>query len=194
MILWTIQPVCILDELEQYGIYRPRTEKISMGEYFLPRYDWLCEFLEQKDSRPKGVDYPVWAWHTFCGKRKKPDLRHTCYGAQGEEMVCLEIDVPDNKVLLSDFELWHFVLNNWWLDAGMFQPGFTEEDYDNNQKWFDSLSEEEKQKQRELSWLNIFDVDQVVDNFWIRRGTDIQAIFWELRMEWVKKVRYFVHR
>lgn len=193
MKLWTIQPVYILNELEQYGVYRARTERISMPE-FLPRYDWLCDFLNKKDARPEGVEYPVWAWHTFCGKRKKPDLRYTCYGAKGEELVCMELDVPDDKVLLSDFELWHFVLNDWWLDTGMFEPDFTEEQYDVNHKAFKALSKEEQQAEKEKSWLNIFEVDTVVDNDFIRRGVDVQAIFWELRIEWIKKIQYFVHR
>lgn len=194
MTLWTIQPVCVLEELEQYGVYRARSDRISMLEFFGPSYLWLCEFLNKKDPCPSGVQYPVWAWHTFCGKRKKPDLRHTCYGAKGEELVCIEFEIPDNKVLLSDFELWHFVLNNWWLDTEMFLPGFTEEQYDANHKLFEALSPEEKQKKIEESWLNIFDVNEVIDNDFIRRGVDIQAIFWELKMEWVKKIQYFVHR
>ena len=59
---------------------------------------------------------------------------------------------------------------------------------------FEALSPEEKQKKIEESWLNIFDVNEVIDNDFIRRGVDIQAIFWELKMEWVKKIQYFVHR
>lgn len=193
MKLWTIQPVVALEELEQYGVYRARTEKIEMPEFF-PSYDWLCNFLEKKSKRPNGVEYPVWAWHTFCGKRKKPDLRYNCYGHKGEELVCMELDIPDEYVLLSDFELWHFVLNNWWLDTEMFRDGFSEDDYDKNRQAFHSLSKEEQKRLTEESWLNIFDIGQVVDNDFIRRGVDIQAIFWELRMEWVRKVQYFVHR
>lgn len=194
MVLWTIQPVCVLDELEQYGVYRARADRIDMLEYWGPSYLWLCNFLKQKDTGPEDVQYPVWAWHTFCGKRKKPDLRYNCYGHSGEELVCIEFDIPEDKVLLSDFELWHFVLNNWWLDVGMFEPDYTEEDYDINHKKFAALSQQEQDEEKERSWLNIFDVDTVVDNDFIRRGVDIQAIFWELRMEWIKKVQYFIHR
>lgn len=194
MKLWTIQPVYILNELEQYGVYRARADRIDMLEYWGPSYLWLCDFLKQKDNCPEGVQYPIWAWHTFCGKRKKPDLRYNCYGSKGEELVCIEFEIPDDKVLLSDFELWHFVLNNWWLDTKMFEPDYTEEQYDKNHKWFDSLSENDKQKERESSWLDIFNVEQAVDNDFARRGVDIQAIFWELRIEWIKKIQYFVHR
>ena len=32
----------------------------------------------------------------------------------GTSGVCLTVDIPDNKVLLSDFDAWHCVLNNWF--------------------------------------------------------------------------------
>lgn len=61
---------------------------------------------------PEGVIYPVWAWHTQCSKRHKPDLRSERWanGYDGEKFVCLEIEVPDEQVLLSDFDLWSLIL------------------------------------------------------------------------------------
>ena len=34
-------------------------------------------------------------------------------GTDGEKMVCMSIEIPDEQVLLSDFGTWHFVLNRW---------------------------------------------------------------------------------
>ena len=109
-------------------------------------------------------------------------------------MVCIELEVPDEKVLLSDFDLWHFVLNDWWLDAPeMFTEGYTEEDYDRNQKWFKGLSEEEKRLEKEKSWEMVLNIEPF-ESEWISRGQYVQAVFWELKGEWVKKVWRFIAR
>ena len=34
---------------------------------------------------------------------------------KGERGVRLELQVADDRVLLSDFDLWHYVLNYWYL-------------------------------------------------------------------------------
>jgi hypothetical protein len=108
-------------------------------------------------------------------------------------MVCLELEIPDEKVLLTDFDLWHFVLNDWWLDTSMFKYGFTEEEYDLNHKWFKGLSKEEQKKEKEESWEMVLNIEPF-DSEWIARGQYVQAVFWELKMEDVKKVRYFTAR
>ena len=100
----------------------------------------------------------------------------------------MELDVPDAEVLLSDFELWHWPLNNWWIDNST-----CEEEYDKNHEWFNTLSEEEKQKEREKSWQEIFKLDYV-ETDWMRRGWEIQAVFWQLKKEYVKKVQFFTAR
>ena len=114
MRLWTMQPVEVYNILRQDGVFTCDPTKVPEPS-FIDRYGWLVKKLSEKDSKPCNVDYPVWAWYRFNGKEKKPDLRHSCYGSRGEKMVCLELEVPDEKVLLSDFDLWHFPLNNWWL-------------------------------------------------------------------------------
>ena len=192
MKLWTMQPVEVYDILERDGVYRTDKEKIDMPE-FLPTYDWLCKHLEQKDTKPESVKYPVWAWYRFDGIEKKPDLRHSCYGVRGEEMVCVELEIPDDKVLLTDFDLWHFVLNDWWLDTAMFKNGYTEEQYDQNRKWFKALSPEEQLREKEKSWEIIFDIE-AFENDWISKGQYVQGIFWEIKRENVRKIQRFTAR
>ena len=60
----------------------------------------------------------------------------------------------------------------------------------NEYEWFDSLSDEEKEIVKRKSWEQIFDVIH-------EDGTTtmyIQATFWELRLEYVKNVRFFKGR
>lgn len=190
MRLWTIQPFIVLDILEQYGVFTAREDLIAFPE-FTTEYDWLCEHLEQKDKRPASVKYPVWAWHTFNGHHKKPDLRYNGHGQRGEKLACIELEIPDSKVLLSDFDLWHFVLNDYWIDPDVFLPDYNDEQSDANDEKYNSLSAEQQQQVKLSSWETIFDVEQVMQSDWISRGKYIQAVFWELKMDYVKKVQIF---
>ena len=59
--------------------------------------------------------FPVWAWYVYDGKRKKPDLLCSGHLSRGTKGVCIEFDASDGEVLLSNYEHWHCVLNNWYL-------------------------------------------------------------------------------
>lgn len=134
---------------------------------------------------PEGVRYPVWAWYIHDSKRKKPDLRKSEYGRKGEAMVCMEIDISDDEVVLSDEEIWLHVLNNWYLsDASC------EEEYDKEEVWLDGLNEDEKRKAIVDSWQLIFDITPFNNDFKIK-GHYVQATFWELRADQIRKVVFF---
>ena len=188
-----MQPVEVYEILCKDGIYRMNPEKIEEPwTVFLTAYDWLNQYLEAKTPKPLGVSYPIWAWFRFNGKEKKPDLRHTCYGSRGTKMVCMEIEIPDEEVLLSDFDLWHFVLNKWWL-PDCFHEGYGDNEDEVQQRWFDGLTKDEQIKEKEKSWERIFDIEPF-ENDWILKGKYVQAIFWELKLEQVKKVQFFTAR
>ena len=60
---------------------------------------------------PAGVDLPVWAWYQWEGKRNRPDMRqHGRSSDKGVSIVLLTIDVPEEHVLLSDFDYRHRLL------------------------------------------------------------------------------------
>ena len=115
MILWTMQPLNVYEMIQGTGVYRCDPARSSMiGLEFTEQYDWLVEKMTERiGPPPDGVKYPVWAWYKQNGKRSKPDLRSERwgYGPGGEMYTCIEIDIPDDKVLLSDFDVWHLPLN-----------------------------------------------------------------------------------
>lgn len=114
MILWTIQNEEVYETLMKTGIYRCDFSKSYMQDWKL-QYDWIVsQMIDRIGDKPVGVDYPVWAWYQKYGKRKKPDLRweRWHFGWKGERFVCLEIEIPDRDVLLSDFNVWSGILND----------------------------------------------------------------------------------
>lgn len=186
-----MQPTEVYDNLMRDGVLVCDPSKVGEPS-FLDRYGWMIKKLNDIDPKPTYVEFPIWAWYRFNSKEKKPDLRHSCYGPHGEKMVCLELEVPDEKVLLSDFDLWHFSLNDWWL-YDCFYPGYGDEQCDKDHEWFDSLSKEEQMAEKEKSWERIFNIEPF-ENDWISRGKYVQAVFWELKKEYVRKVQFFTAR
>ena len=188
MILWSMQPIQVWHLIQEKGVYRCDPKKTGeQGLLFEGKYDWLVREMEKRiGPPPEGVKYPVWAWHTQEWKHKKPDLRSErwCYGPGNEKYACIEFDVPDEQVLLSDFDAWCLILNNGLLNE-------SEEESDRLDAYYDSLPEAEKNVFRDENWKGVFDLTPM-ENSWMRRGKWIQATVWELRKDTIRNVRFFV--
>ena len=183
-----MQPIHIWDMIQKTGVYRCDPEKTSMKEMeFTSKYDWLVRQMEKRiGPPPAGVKYPVWAWHTQEWKHRKPDLRSErwCYGSGNEEYACIEFEIPDDQVLLSDFDAWSIILCNGLLNNN-------EEEADRMDAYCDSLPEREQKAFQDENWQGVFDLTPM-ENGWMRRGKWIQATLWELRKDMVRDVRFFV--
>ena len=186
MRLWTIQPVCVVDTLNSEGVFRCNTNLSENYKDFHDAYLWLANEMDKRNIlHPKDLKLPLWAWHTRNWEHKKPDFRTSGLGCRGERYACIEFEIPDNDVLLSDYENWHYVLNKCWLDNSK-----NEDDWDRLHEWFDRLPYNRQEKLMVESWQKIFDVTPYHDD-WISRGAYIQATFWELRKDMVRNVKYF---
>ena len=141
--------------------------------------------IKRIGDKPTGVEYPVWAWYQWEGERKKPDLRSERWGNgwKGDRFACMEIDIPEQDVLLSDFDLWSIMLNNGLLSE-------TEEESIELEKKYNLLSEQKKWEMKSKNWEGVFDLSPL-ENGWIIRGDSIQATFWELRIDQIRSVRMF---
>ena len=187
-----MQPAELYEQIMQDGYFHFDGSKIEEDAWiydYKPSYDWLVDEMKKRIGQPpNGIKYPVWAWYIHYSQHKKPDLRRAEYGRKGEQMVCMEIDIPDEQVVLSDEELWHFVLGNWYLSKATCKK-----DYDRDMKWFDKLSDDNKNKAITDSWQTIFDIEPF-DNKWFIKGRFVQATFWELKAEQIIKVWFFKAR
>ena len=117
MRVWTIQPVSLFETLQQQKVLHSDFNQSQYHDYddFIQAYAWLADQMTKLiGPAPAGVKVPFWAWHTVDWKHRKVDLRTTLFRIYPDPMVCLELEVDDEQVLLSDFENWHFVLNNWY--------------------------------------------------------------------------------
>ena len=116
MRLWTIQPLEVLEKIKQKGEFV--CNPVYSDSDFKRAYYWL---VKQMDSRgiehPYGLELPIWAWYKTDWENKKPDLEQEDFSDKRENLVCIELEIDDKDVLLSDFYAWHYVLNDSFLDS-----------------------------------------------------------------------------
>ena len=193
MRVWTIQPIEVWNELNSKGYFicdPNKADYITDKDWnFKKSYDWLVKAMEKRiGKRPLGVSYPIWAWHTRDWKHKKPDLRNVGLAKKGEKCVCIEVEIPDNQVVLTDYDAWHYVLNDWFFDNSK-----NEDEWERVHKWYDNLPREKRNSVAESSWEKIFDISPF-ESEWFQRGRYIQATFWVLYLKDVRNVQFFISR
>ena len=123
----------------------------------------MVQQMRKRIGKPEihNVELPLWAWKYYNGKSSpKPRRSIDLFGTYDEELVYMELLIPSDRILASDFMLWHTVLG-------------------------DSEIETEDAKPKEETWERIFDPEfnhpDWCTNVWNERC--IQATFWCLFKE-----------
>ncbi len=178
MRLWSIQSKIAYDIMLQTGSLRADEEHLLFEGDLKESYIWMADQMKKRLGQPpEGVKFPVWAWYQWEGRRKRPDMRThgRSWGDKGVEIVLLTLEVPDDQVLLSDFDYWHVVLNDGDLVFSF--------DYDAE------YPEDVKRK----SWEQIFDYTcSFVGE--PEHVLSTQATMWEIRKEWILRTEHFKSR
>lgn len=184
--LWSFQPINVVEQLNQGETFicDPKQSELLQLEKDTPHqdfhrsYKWISEKLSQKYKKPDNVSFPIWSWYKTYGKHKKPDLRQ--FSMYDNNYSLIELSYNENEVLLSNFDLWHSVLNNSY--CAITTTGEEESLYTESQKYFDELLFNSSQKQIEKSWESIFNIDKKENNSFI------QACTWFIKPENVVKI------
>ena len=157
MKLYTIQHPYLLDEMKTIG------KLISHKEYemFPDEYTWMKKQMKTRLNICNPSDSIIWLWED------KPDLRRGGYGARGTEMILLEVDLEEKYVLCSDFDTWHFVLND-----------------------IEFTKYEDEQIEKEESWNRIFDLD-FCKSMWNGSKQYLQYVTGEIPSDRIKFIRKF---
>ncbi|MBY7114874.1 DUF3841 domain-containing protein [Bacillus sp. 17RED48] len=137
---WTIQSVEKWNEVKSIGCLTGTSDHV--WPEFIEPYKWMVQQMNLRVKNYTQEGYPIWLW------ANRPDLRRCGHLGKGERGVLLKIEIDDERVLLSDFEAWHFVLNGVYCNI--------EAEDDNNL----DLSPESIQK----SWEKIFDLDYLYNH------------------------------
>ena len=204
MRLYTIQPVSIYETLRRAGTFLSEPWKdpeewiCTDAPAIKLAYDWLCnEMVERGLSRPAPSVYPIWGWYRYMGEEKpKPDLRHRAYKncRPDEQQVLLTLDVPDDDVLLHDYEAWHYPLNYFHLAAQRASDRFERQCKAAGFPLYSEVPLRDNALHAEVqrSWHTIFDLPACRRLFRRSRAEQaVQATFWTLRAEHVTKAVAF---
>ena len=186
------------------GVLRADPERvITENGSFIGAYAWMVKQMAVRvGEAPDGVRLPVWAWRAFGGVTKAPDLRSWAF--TGDKGWLVEVEVADERVLLSDFHLWHFVLNNWYLPMSEEEARVAEDD-NLVGEWEVRVKQRIKELENEgfdwlkavhmayeevygKSWEQIFDMGYAIGDY-TYDDKELQATIWELRKEDIVKSR-----
>lgn len=160
--LWTCQTPALFNMVMEEGVAYCN-QKSWLYEDYPNTYKWMVQQMRKRIGKPEihNVELPLWAWKYYNGKSSpKPRRSIDLFGTYDEELVYMELLIPSDRILASDFMLWHTVLG-------------------------DSEIETEDAKPKEETWERIFDPKfnhpDWCTNVWNERC--IQATFWCLFKE-----------
>lgn len=163
----------------------PREHKVA--------YHWMSNQLAARVGQPpRNCRYPLWAWYQWGGAhRPRPDLRARAHLPSGQRGVRIEFDIDPRHVLLSDFDGWHAVLNRQYVPENDADAKAFEEQFES----FGLLRSAEMELKIYQSWQHIFDLKRSSRGW----GEDpsklsIQAVLWELSLQQVRDMRFFIAR
>lgn len=192
MRLWTIQGIEIYEQLVKEGVTYCTKPSWGDDDRFMYAYHWMAEQMRKRIGEPpvEGIEYPLWAWYQYDSAKKNKPPRSPKDVSEGLSAY-MEIEIPEDKVLLSDFDEWHLPLNqgpnrNWrkiWKKMDLQDKiagrslDFMEYPQDLRQEIVDS-------------WEGIFDLDRREKGVKHKRNISIQATFWALYPENVVSVEF----
>lgn len=201
--LYTFQPIFVWECLNELGFFHPffvdevdsflKEEKENDWGFF-HAYQWLKYQMNQKGIKYHHANEQIiWAWYQWAGENKKaPDKRYqSVYNYFEDPYVLLELEINPERVLLSDYDAWHYVLNYWHLSSDRESEKFSKSFDFYRKKPLAGLANEQIQN----TWLSIFDLDKSKKILNIESNNQqIQATFFELFFNDVKKVHFFENK
>ena len=208
MTLWTIQTIDAWEVLQKEKVLRtdPAVSKKfyedcpDISKQFQDAYQWLIGQMEQRiGPKPEPNAYPLWAWYQWYGtKKRRPDLRCCSHLPSGHKGVRIEFEHPEESVLLSDFQLWSFVIGYFYLplseeDDEIFSAELSAQNLSPTET--KPLPVAKYHRRIQKSWEKIFDLNWV--NEYMTEpycNKSIQATFWQLHIDQIKKVDFFTAR
>ncbi len=199
MILWTIQKEEAWEHLKKHGCLFGTIEN-TMERSWEACYRWMMTQMKERIAPPPSKEtFPVWSWlQSENSKRPRPDLRAGGHLARGEKGVRIEFSIDNNAALLSDFALWHYALNYWYLpETTVDGDKFEAELERRGLSFFETkpLPHPGYHEKIVRSWNKIFDLDwSEPDLASPRDQKSIQATVWQITIDQVLDYKRFKSR
>lgn len=176
MIIYTVQPINVWIHLKTHQHFDADIRKSHLiynrskldFKQALDAYMWLAKQYTLKTSKP--IKVPVWAWVKY---NDQTDLFKANIPKYYDNQAMLKLDVPKDKLLLSDFDLWNLCLDYCYI-------GKDEQDMDAFYSHCDRLDKNAYDDAVMQSWQKIFDT---------QNSQSVQAILPHLELKDVQAVQ-----
>lgn len=194
MRLWTIQGIEIYNQLQNEGVAYCTKPSWDIDDRFIYAYHWMAKQMIKRIGQPPvdDIEYPLWAWYQYDSVKKKKPPRSPLDIQEGLSAY-MEIEIPDEIVLLSNFSNWHAVLNQCAL-ANWKQIDKKIDVLDKPAGRILDFKEYPLEIQNEIenSWEAVFDLDRRDKDVGLahKRNRSIQATFWALYPENIVSVEF----
>lgn len=175
---WCIAPRTVIRLLDTQTapIHMPQSyaEDLSSAQH---AYPWMIEALESIGLPMPVPDVsPWWVWI-----RREPEMPAPYANDVPDGYAVMHLRLPASELLISDFDLWHFVL---W-GSYIAESARDEETYEANTANDSSLAE----TRMKHSWQRIFDVDfGPLGYHRAPSEKSLQGCIWYLKKDWLIEV------
>lgn len=120
-----------------------------------PAYGWLLSTLVEKRI-VVASDEIRFAWFAYDGShKKKPDLRNSWLMPAKTACVLEKWEVPITSVALMQFEMWVYILNDWYIPES-----------DEHADWFEKQKPSYQRRHLRDNWHCVFDMEWGDDRRW----------------------------
>jgi hypothetical protein len=143
---------------------------------FRDAYGWMMNSMANAGvPAPAFGLSPWWCWVSRGQNHPEPYIEDL---AGLDDPVVLELSIPSDQIVLSCFDLWHFVLNRSYV----WTSESDEKDFDKAIEGAQGGGEQARQLEARLqdSWSAIFDLDQAEVDMGAFEIKSIQGCFWTL--------------
>lgn len=176
IVIWTVQPWADWRMLRAAGrIRRDDAYHAHVEPCFVESYEWMREQMAKRILEYGGA-WPIWAW-----ARPRLSLwEESARWPLGTPFVCIELRIAAARVLCSDFQAWHMVLNR----GPVYFTEAEDAEWDAHPN-YDRMDDALRMQVR-ATWERVFDLDAFV-----------HAPCWyggDASRQWVQAVIEEIHR
>ncbi|WP_244656059.1 MULTISPECIES: DUF3841 domain-containing protein [unclassified Pseudomonas] len=175
---WTVMERSTWQRLKAEGELTCPISNTDDDPIFQNAYAWMKDSMASAGilAPAQGLS-PWWCWVKRDESHPEPFIED----AEGlRDPVVLQLAVPSEQVVLSCFDLWHFVLNNWYV----WSSELDEQDFDRAKEDVEEGSDAAQQLRQRMqkSWSAVFELDQSAVDMGPFEAKSIQGCFWTLRL------------
>lgn len=176
MLLYTNQPLSVWHQIQLFGHYYANPNNTDVMSNLDPSwhkaYNYMTLQLERHIKRPRPATIPIWWWPVTPSRFS--ELRRL-----SSDTVVIIADIPFNQYLASNFELWHYALNRFYLHDNLYE---SEQSWEKIESHFQTLSQTKQRHLMIQSWHRMFiDFDPI-------NQLNTQFVTWDIDYHQVQAV------